>query len=102
IRLELEERDDEVLRKVAERLTDGLAHILPGGIELSAVVRARRDVSPDPRNKGDKGVEGTRGQDCPFGDTKSGRTVQRKEEEHVLPSPHAIRLRLWHPSLHPS
>lgn len=63
IRLELEERDDEVLRKVAERLTGGLAHILPGGIELSAVVRARRDVSPDPRNKGDKGVAGTRGQD---------------------------------------
>lgn len=51
IRLELDERNDEVLRKVAERLTDGLAHILPGGIELSAVVRARRDT---PKNRRDE------------------------------------------------
>ncbi|MDE3720236.1 MULTISPECIES: SseB family protein [Nocardiopsis] len=43
IRLELEERDDEVLRRVAERLAAELRHVLPGGIELSAVVRAHRD-----------------------------------------------------------
>ena len=43
IRLELERRDDEVIRKVAKRLATELAVILPGGIELSAVVRARRD-----------------------------------------------------------
>ncbi|WP_017571985.1 SseB family protein [Nocardiopsis halotolerans] len=43
IRLELDERDDETLRRVAERLTTELRHVLPGGIELSAVVRARRD-----------------------------------------------------------
>ncbi|MEU0238005.1 MULTISPECIES: SseB family protein [Nocardiopsidaceae] len=43
IRLELEERDDEALRRVAERLASELGHVLPGGIELSAVVRARRD-----------------------------------------------------------
>ncbi|MFD6097890.1 SseB family protein [Nocardiopsis flavescens] len=43
IRLEMEERDDESLRRVAERLTAELRHVLPGGIELSAVVRARRD-----------------------------------------------------------
>ncbi|MEE2038558.1 SseB family protein [Nocardiopsis sp. CT-R113] len=43
IRLELEERDDEELRRVAERLAAELRHVLPGGIELSAVVRARRD-----------------------------------------------------------
>ncbi|WDZ92556.1 SseB family protein [Nocardiopsis sp. HUAS JQ3] len=46
IRLELEERDDEVLRRVAERLTAELRHVLPGGIELSAVVRARRGDAP--------------------------------------------------------
>ncbi|WP_159941220.1 MULTISPECIES: SseB family protein [unclassified Nocardiopsis] len=43
IRLELEERDDAVLRRVAARLTEELRHVLPGGIELSAVVRAHRD-----------------------------------------------------------
>lgn len=43
IRLELEERDDESLRRVAERLADELRNVLPGGIELSAVVRAQRD-----------------------------------------------------------
>jgi hypothetical protein len=43
IRLELEERDDESLRRVADRLAAELRHVLPGGIELSAVVRARRD-----------------------------------------------------------
>ncbi len=42
IRLELDERDDESLRRVAERLSTELRHILPGGIELSAVVRAPR------------------------------------------------------------
>ncbi|WP_116245139.1 SseB family protein [Nocardiopsis sp. FIRDI 009] len=45
IRLELDERDDEVLRRVAERLRAELGHVLPGGVELSAVVRARRDGS---------------------------------------------------------
>ncbi|MFD6952435.1 hypothetical protein A6A08_03610 [Nocardiopsis sp. TSRI0078] len=48
IRLELDERDDEVLRRVAERLTAELRHVLPGGIELSAVVRARRDDGGEP------------------------------------------------------
>lgn len=43
IRLELDERDDQALRRVAERLTAELRYVLPGGIELSAVVRARRD-----------------------------------------------------------
>ncbi|WP_026119282.1 SseB family protein [Nocardiopsis ganjiahuensis] len=43
IRLELDERDDESLRRVAERLSAELRHVLPGGVELSAVVRARRD-----------------------------------------------------------
>ncbi|RKS09872.1 type III secretion system (T3SS) SseB-like protein [Nocardiopsis sp. Huas11] len=43
IRLELEERDDESLRRVADRLAAELRHVLPGGVELSAVVRARRD-----------------------------------------------------------
>ncbi|MBR8741589.1 SseB family protein [Nocardiopsis sp. MG754419] len=43
IRLELDERDDEPLRRLAERLSTELRHILPGGIELSAVVRAQRD-----------------------------------------------------------
>jgi len=43
IRLELERRDDEAIRNVAERLASELAVILPGGVELSAVVRARRD-----------------------------------------------------------
>lgn len=43
IRLELERRDDEAIRNVAERLATELAVILPGGVELSAVVRARRD-----------------------------------------------------------
>lgn len=42
IRLELGERDDESLRRVAERLAAELRHVLPGGIELSAVVRAPR------------------------------------------------------------
>ena len=62
IRLELDERDDEVLRKVAERLTNGLAHILPGGIELSAVVRARRDTPESRRDKGDADADAARGQ----------------------------------------
>lgn len=43
IRLEVEERDDEGLRRVAERLRSELGHVLPGGIELSVVVRAQRD-----------------------------------------------------------
>ncbi len=43
IRLELDERDDESLRRVAERLSAELQHVLPGGVELSAVVRAQRD-----------------------------------------------------------
>ena len=43
IRLELDERDDESLRRVAERLSTELQHVLPGGVELSAVVRAQRD-----------------------------------------------------------
>lgn len=42
IRLELERRDDESLRRVADRLSAELAPILPGGVELSAVVRAER------------------------------------------------------------
>ncbi|MEY9213015.1 SseB family protein [Thermobifida halotolerans] len=42
IRLELERRDDEAIRNVADRLASELAVILPGGVELSAVVRARR------------------------------------------------------------
>ncbi|RCV56692.1 SseB family protein [Marinitenerispora sediminis] len=44
IRLELDRRDDATLRRVAERLAAELAPVLPGGIELSAVVRARRDA----------------------------------------------------------
>ncbi|NYH54327.1 hypothetical protein HNR06_003916 [Nocardiopsis arvandica] len=51
IRLELDERDDEALRRVAERLTAELRHVLPGGIELSAVVRARRDDGKEPGRK---------------------------------------------------
>ncbi|WP_285731061.1 SseB family protein [Nocardiopsis sp. ATB16-24] len=47
IRLELEERDDETLRRVAGRLSEELSGVLPGGIELSAVVRARRDEDPE-------------------------------------------------------
>ncbi|GAA3742976.1 SseB family protein [Salinactinospora qingdaonensis] len=43
IRLELQRRDDESLRRVAERLSAELSQLLPGGIELSAVVRARRE-----------------------------------------------------------
>ncbi|MFV2197325.1 SseB family protein [Nocardiopsis sp. LOL_012] len=43
IRLELDERDDTVLNRVAERLRTELGHVLPGDIELSAVVRARPD-----------------------------------------------------------
>ncbi|MDA8369910.1 MAG: SseB family protein [Nocardiopsaceae bacterium] len=43
VRLELDRRDDESLRRVADRLATELAPILPGGVELSAVVRARRD-----------------------------------------------------------
>ncbi|MDA0565364.1 SseB family protein [Streptomonospora sp. S1-112] len=42
IRLELDRRDDESLRRVAERLSTQLAPMLPGGVELSAVVRASR------------------------------------------------------------
>ncbi|NYI94866.1 hypothetical protein HNR12_001143 [Streptomonospora nanhaiensis] len=42
IRLELDRRDDESLRRVAERLSAQLAPMLPGGVELSAVVRASR------------------------------------------------------------
>ncbi|GAA4906080.1 SseB family protein [Streptomonospora salina] len=42
IRLELERRDDESLRRVADRLSAELAPMLPGGAELSAVVRAAR------------------------------------------------------------
>ncbi len=49
IRLELEERDDETLRRVAGRLSEELSGVLPGGIELSAVVRAQRDEDPDTR-----------------------------------------------------
>ena len=43
VRLELDRRDDGVLRRVAERLAAELGPLLPGGVELSAVVRARRD-----------------------------------------------------------
>ncbi|GLU45998.1 SseB family protein [Nocardiopsis ansamitocini] len=43
VRLELDVRDDESIRRVAERLATELAPVLPGGVELSAVVRARRD-----------------------------------------------------------
>ncbi|WP_067973712.1 SseB family protein [Nocardiopsis trehalosi] len=43
VRLELDHRDDDSLRRVAQRLADELGPLLPGGIELSAVVRARRD-----------------------------------------------------------
>ncbi|MBE2997379.1 SseB family protein [Nocardiopsis sp. HNM0947] len=46
IRLELEERDDAALQRMAERLRDELGPALPGGIELSAVVRARREDPP--------------------------------------------------------
>lgn len=42
IRLELQRRDDSELRRVAKRLTEELRTLLPGGIDLSAVVRARR------------------------------------------------------------
>lgn len=42
VRLELEKRDDNTIRRVAERLAAELAIMLPGGVELSAVVRARR------------------------------------------------------------
>ncbi|WP_131102317.1 SseB family protein [Streptomonospora litoralis] len=42
IRLELDRRDDESLRRVADRLSTELAPMLPGGVELSAVVRAER------------------------------------------------------------
>ncbi|KIH98668.1 hypothetical protein LP52_12000 [Streptomonospora alba] len=42
IRLELDRRDDESLRRVADRLSSELAPMLPGGVELSAVVRAER------------------------------------------------------------
>ncbi|TDQ52579.1 SseB family protein [Actinorugispora endophytica] len=43
VRLELDRRDDESIRRVAERLAAELAVMLPGGVELSAVVRARRE-----------------------------------------------------------
>ncbi|WP_017591173.1 SseB family protein [Nocardiopsis potens] len=42
VRLELDKRDDSSMRRVADRLAAELAPILPGGVELSAVVRARR------------------------------------------------------------
>lgn len=42
VRLELEKRDDDSMRRVAERLAAELGPVLPGGVELSAVVRARR------------------------------------------------------------
>ncbi|MFC4561465.1 SseB family protein [Nocardiopsis mangrovi] len=44
VRLELGRRDDESLRRVAQRLAEELGPVLPGGVELSAVVRARRDT----------------------------------------------------------
>ncbi|MFC3998663.1 SseB family protein [Nocardiopsis sediminis] len=44
VRLELDRRDDQSLRRVAQRLADELGPVLPGGVELSAVVRARRDT----------------------------------------------------------
>lgn len=43
VRLELDRRDDAQLRRVADRLADDLAPMLPGGVELSAVVRARKE-----------------------------------------------------------
>ncbi len=42
VRLELERRDDDSIRRVADRLATELAEPLPGGVELSVVVRARR------------------------------------------------------------
>ncbi|MBB6172472.1 hypothetical protein HNR23_002532 [Nocardiopsis mwathae] len=42
VRLELDRRDDDSIRRVADRLAAELAPLLPGGVELSAVVRARR------------------------------------------------------------
>ncbi|MBB4930926.1 hypothetical protein F4561_001746 [Lipingzhangella halophila] len=42
VRLELDRRDDESMRRVAERLATELKDLLPGGVELSAVVRAKR------------------------------------------------------------
>lgn len=42
VRLELDRRDDDSIRRVADRLTTELAQLLPGGVELSAVVRAKR------------------------------------------------------------
>lgn len=42
VRLELEHRDDESMRRVADRLAEDLRPMLPGGVELSAVVRATR------------------------------------------------------------
>ncbi|MFC7330271.1 SseB family protein [Marinactinospora rubrisoli] len=41
VRLEVDRLDDPMLRRVAERLAAELAPVLPGGIELSAVRRAR-------------------------------------------------------------
>jgi hypothetical protein len=43
VRLELDVRDDASLRRVAARLSEDLGPLLPGGVELSAVVRAKRD-----------------------------------------------------------
>lgn len=43
VRLELDHRDDESMRRVANRLAEELKPMLPGGVELSAVVRANRD-----------------------------------------------------------
>ncbi|RNL86426.1 SseB family protein [Halostreptopolyspora alba] len=42
VRLELDRRDNESMRRVADRMTTELAQLLPGGVELSAVVRAKR------------------------------------------------------------
>ncbi|MDS1269420.1 SseB family protein [Lipingzhangella sp. LS1_29] len=42
VRLELEHRDDDSIRRVADRLAEELRPMLPGGVELSAVVRATR------------------------------------------------------------
>lgn len=43
VRLELLQRDDAMVRRVAERLAAELRPMLPGGVDLSAVVRAKRE-----------------------------------------------------------
>jgi hypothetical protein len=48
VRLELVQRDDAVVRRVAERLARDLRPLLPGGVELSAVVRAKRSSADEP------------------------------------------------------